>query len=256
MPPRSYRLVEPYAGFAGLTLRLLFGLDSPASRIGNKCKCAVDIGRKLVPMDGVVDRALLVDADPAVVNFWTYLPDLPTVLPPRLEGPARAVWERARKERNDPGAEGAAAWLTWTAGARGGIGGFKGEHKLRASVDGFIPARPSLLRRIVALAGRWKNVEVRLGNAEDIVFGPDDLAYLDPPYQGGVEGYDAATTIPDIVRTWTNAKAAARRAISSNAKRAYGPGVFGFDAQWVTIERAGQKRRSLTRVSDELLLIA
>lgn len=256
MPPRSYRLVEPYAGFAGLTLYLLFGMGSPASRIGNKTCYAPDIGRKLVPMDGVVDRALLVDADPAVVNFWTYLPDLPRVLPPRLEGPPRTVWERARKERSDPGAEGAAAWLTWTAGARGGIGGFKGEHKLRPSVDGFIPARPSLLRRIVALSGRWKNVEVRLGRAEDLVFAPDDLAYMDPPYQGGVEGYDATTDIPAIVQTWKNAKNAARRAISANAKRAYGPGVFGFDGQWVPVERTGQMRRSLTRSSDELLLIA
>lgn len=251
---RNYRLVEPYAGLAGLTCRVLFSVDSPVSRVGNKSKYAWDLSRLLIPTDGRVTSALLVDNDPAIVNFWTYLPELPKVLPPRLEGPPRIVWERARKERNDPGAEGAAAWLTWTAGARGGIGGFKGEHKLRPSVDGFIPARPSLIRRIVALAGRWRDVEVRLGLAEDVVFGPDDIAYLDPPYPGK-QGYDGDTNTPAIALTWSNARAARRRAISADGRQSYGRSIFGFDAQWTKLERRGQTRRSLTRTADELLLL-
>lgn len=250
------RLVEPYAGFAGLTLYALFRKEPPASRIGNKGKYAQGINERVVEPGEVIDRALLVDNDPAVVNFWTHIPDLPTVLPPLLMGAARPCWESARKDRATMGPHGAACWLIWTAGARGGIGGFKGAHKLRESVDGFIPSRDSLLKRVIALASVWKNVEVRHGLAEDIVFGPDDIAYLDPPYQGGVQGYDGETTIAAIAQTWANAKAARRRAISSNAKRAYGPSVFGFDAQWQPIPRYGQKRRSLTRTSDELLLVA
>lgn len=246
------RLVEPYAGFAGVTLHALFGHASPSSRIGNKSKYAESILERLVLEGETIDRALLVDNDPAVVNFWACIRALPPVLGPMLIGEPRAVWERARKDRATMGVHGAASWLTWTCGARGGIGGFKGAHKRRPNVDGFIPSRDALLQRIVALAAVWDHVEVRHSAAEDIVFGPDDIVYLDPPYTN-TQNYTGKTTATAILQTWVNAYAARRRAISSNVAGSYG---IGCDAQWLPVVRQGQFRRSLTRGSTEVMLVA
>jgi hypothetical protein len=47
-----------------------------------------------------------------------------------------------------------ARWLAWTAGTTGGVaggGGFKGSHKLRPAVDGFIPARVAMSGHLGAL---------------------------------------------------------------------------------------------------------
>lgn len=246
------RLVEPYAGLAGLSLWVLWGLSSPASRVGNKSKYAPSIAGELCA-DLTVDSALLVDADPAVVNFWKHVPQLPEALADRMgqAHKARPLWEAARADRDHLGPGGAAAWLLWTAGARGGIGGFKGGHKHRPNVDGFIPSRSSLLQRVRVLAECWDGrVAVQLGQAEDVVFGPDDIAYLDPPYPK-TQGYARKTTMDAILQTWEHARAAQVRGLSANAALA----AHFPSPNWVQIARRGQMRRSLTRSDEELLLV-
>jgi hypothetical protein len=248
------RLVEAYAGLAGLSLHVLFNCAPPASRIGAKSKYAAEIARRLIPEGVQVDRVLLIDADPAIVNFWRHIPQLPEALAARTtnELPAEVVWRQARAERLRPGPAGAAAWLLWTAGARGGVGGFKGKHKHRPSVDGFIPARKTLLQRVERLATCWNAVDVALCRAEDFRFGPDDIVYLDPPYPG-TQGYFAGTTLAQIQQTWANARWARARGLS--ADRALAQSFDTPESAWSLLPRRGQVRRSLTRDADELFLI-
>jgi len=153
--------VELCAGTAALSLRLHAGRNArpPVSRMGAKTGyadvilrvlglrpgqghtdgtrylwCEPDAGVRLL-LHAYTDRALATAAAD-IIRSW------------KDEDP-RALWERLRAEGPATCPEGLTArevarWVLWSAGTTGGNpghGGFKGLHKLRPAVDGFIPSR-------------------------------------------------------------------------------------------------------------------
>lgn len=64
------------------------------------------------------------------------------------------------------------------------MGGFKGKHKRRPNVDGFIPSRSTLASRVTAC--RTSGVTASRSRAQDL--DPRDFerswVYIDPPYHG------------------------------------------------------------------------
>lgn len=164
------------------------------------------------------------------------------------------MWDQARSDvaNGQPCAPG--DWLLYTAGARGGIGGFKGAHVHRPSVDGFIPAREALARRLRAFAEAPCQVEVVTGFAETMAPIPGATVYLDPPYQGrqgfaGAGGNPLASSLIALAGRWA---AAGCRVGISEAAPVPVPGARHVD---LTGRRAGQTRRSMTRDALEWLTV-
>lgn len=233
------RLVEGYAGMSALTLSY-FGLKPPASRIGAK----TGYTHALRPLLGQPERFVLVDADAALVQALRAMLRGAVDLTPYMDGDPKAQWLRARERRHDD----PSAWWVWTAGARGGIGGFKGKHKLRPSVDGFIPALPSLARRLQHIAQYDLPVDVVHGRAEAFAYAPGDVVYLDPDYRNA-QGYAASSSDADVCMAWTRATAAARIVVLSERD----PGALDLRPApaWRPIARRGQSRRSMTTTTCE-----
>lgn len=250
-------LVELYAGLASLTWHFM-QLRPPVSRIGAKTGYAVALARELdlnVPPAAV----LLVERDPLVANVLRVLtqPGDAALVANEVEAlgslPPRVAWERCRDSREDPAGthtERAARWLLHAAGARGGIGGFKGTHKLRPSVDGFIPSRASLVQRLRAWRSPPFPVEVRCCAAEVVVPLPRATVYLDPPYDGR-QSYGGGRVLPveTIALRW--AAVGCVVGISEGRPLAL-PGWRSVD---LTARRQGQYRRSLTRDACEWLTV-
>lgn len=246
--------VELYAGLAAVTLRL-FDEVPPVSRIGAKTGYAEAIIQAMqIPHP---DHVILVDSDHAVCNVLEVLFDngarglVANYIEERLAVPARELWITARARKLSMTVEGAACWLLFTAGARGGIGGFKGAHKLRPNVDGFIPARASLVRRLRDWRPRGQ-FEVRCGIAEDQPVIPGAWVYLDPPYENR-QGYGALSTVSPLAVALRWRQNGAHRVGISEARKLATTVV----AQHVdlTHARRGQTRFSLTQDSREWLTI-
>tara|TARA_R110000824_G_scaffold107837_1_gene254390 strand:+ start:2147 stop:2854 length:708 start_codon:yes stop_codon:yes gene_type:complete len=81
------------------------------------------------------------------------------------------------------GFEAAAKVILRLASTHGGceIGGFKGRHKLRPNVDGFIPSRASLAHRVRSFSCHERTTISRL-DISDLNPSPGDFVYIDPPY--------------------------------------------------------------------------
>lgn len=256
-------VVELYAGLAAWTLHL-HGERPPASRIGAKTGYAAEISNAL-RVRGVPKRVVLVEVDPQLANALQYLLHQPRQLASSVAqiresaGPIpREVWRAAKLQKHEPTAQGAAAWWIWTAGARGGIGGYKGRHKLRPNVDGFIPSLDALEKRI-SLLRPHPNIEIICGRAESIAPIPGAVVYIDPPYVG-TQGYVNAApdlqTVCAIARRWS--AAGCRVAVSYN--RPLAREVQGCLPGWRDVDlsalRRGQCRRSLTRSAVEWLVLS
>jgi len=254
-------VVELFAGLAAWTL-YMHDLRPPCSRIG----CKSGYAAALVEAFGVPDkpaRSLLVEADPQLANALRFLVRQPRDLARTIRllgGPSsepRAIWQRAKEEKAAGALLGAASWWIWTAGARGGIGGFKGAHKLRPSVEGFIPTLDSLQRRI-SLFPALDHVEVIHANAEAVPPMPGARVYLDPPYVGTqVYGGPAPSVeaVCELARQWRDEGALV--GVSYNRRLdTYAAGLPEWRALDLTERRRGQVRRSLTRTRDEWLTIS
>lgn len=138
-----------------------------------------------------------------------------------------------------------------TAARRGGVGGFKGKHKLRPSVNGFIPTIASLTKRVLALnldTARW---EVRCAKAGDLAAVPGCVVYLDPPYRGrqGYRDAGADATPEALFKRWV--QAGSRVGLSEGQRL----DVSGRCVD-LTNRRQAQFRRSLTRSRAEYLFVA
>lgn len=255
---RPIVFVELYAGLASVSLHL-FGYKPPVSRIGSKAGYAAAIVKEM-GLEGVrPDRVVLVEQNLAVVNVLRALtsPQGRKFLVESLRSavPTRDLWERWRKSRFRDPYEDAARWLLVTAGSRGGVGGFKGSHKLRPNVDGFIPSIPSLIRRIEAMQIEEGVFEVRDSFAGWQTPFKGSYVYLDPPYAGatGYGEHDAtaaefAPPVSSIAEEW--AKVARVVAVSERAK-----GLLPWRVVDLTRRRKGQARISLTRSTRELLYV-
>jgi len=167
---------------------------------------------------------------------------LPT-LPAEVHPDARAVEPRE-----------VARWLTITAGATGGVGGFKGLHCLRPSVDGFIPSRSSLSATIEAAEPIPATI---LPDAREVDPGhclpAGTIVYIDPPYVGTTK-YAADLPRAEVValaRKWSEAGAT----VCISEQVAIPELVAdGWEAIDISARRVGQ-RRTFSKQQSEFLTI-
>lgn len=246
------RFVELYAGLASVSLYIAGGYRPPVSRIGAKSGYAKAIVEALGAAE--CDSFLLVDADPSIARVLASLvsPIGRAVIADRLRSwpQSRQKWEELRAADDFRGHDEAARWLYVTAARRGGVGGFKGKHKLRPSVDGFIPTITSLVTRVLALNLDPTQWEVRCEKAGNIAAIPGCVVYLDPPYHDR-QGYPDAgdDTSPEVLfGRWA---AAGSRVGLSEGRRL---DVEGYCVD-LTEQRHAQSRRSLTRSNKEYLFV-
>lgn len=243
-------LIELCAGTAAVSLAALGCSRFPVSRIGNKHGWVAPILDALAVRD--VDAVTLVEADPRLAALLAALIStsdrdlMARAIEGALSEDSRVVWERARV------GSAPVDTLVWMAGARGGIGGYKGAHKLRPNVDGFIPSRLSLVRRLRAFTAPMSgSVTVLCKDACAIdprSFSPAAV-YIDPPYAGR-QGY--RITLDEPVETlavrWRDA---GHRVVVSEARALSGAD----ETHEITLLRRGQTRRSLTTNHAEWLSI-
>jgi len=228
----------------------------PVSRIGSKAGYADAILAAMGIAPGSLGSATVVETDPVMVVLLARLLSptcdrMADTLAELLDEPPEALWRRARDQRE----ESSVMALLWLAGARGGIGGFKGAHVRRPSVDGFIPSRQSLVRRVRAHAAfvRRARPEVRVvavdaSDLDPTHFTPDDV-YVDPPYSGR-QPYASILREPvaALAERWVSA---GHRVFVSEARRLSGASRHVS----LTDRRRGQTRRSLTVDCEEWLSV-
>lgn len=116
----------------------------------------------------------------------------------------------------DPSIE-AALRLCKVAGTFGGkeIGGFKGKHKLRPNVDGFIPNRRTIAERTLGFSKidptvQWKFFNQNAQTIEPPLCTKGTYVYLDPPYVGSESVYANSFSREDVLTTaikWADAGA-------------------------------------------------
>lgn len=142
----------------------------------------------------------------------------------------------------------AARALVILAGTHGGheIGGFKGKHKHRPNVDGFIPGLTSLAARI-KLASLRSLPPIRVYRyASEVVPIPGAVCYIDPPYEG-TTGYVHDLDRYQVLRLanrWTRAHA--RVAISERVSLVDELNGGKWKAVNISNDQHGQGRRSST----------
>lgn len=186
--------VELCAGLAAVAWSA-WGGKPPVSRQGTKTGLALRIRRLLGVRHPA--RAVLVERDPELCAVLRLLAGPPaareavaSVLEALADLPPEGCWRRA-----SAGEFGVVpSWLLRTAGARGGIGGWKGGD-LRGTLrtrdlgdGGFMPHRRNLARRLREfpdVAGAVTVVEGCAGSFFDVA---GAVVYLDPPYVG-TQGY-------------------------------------------------------------------
>lgn len=236
-------LIEPYVGLGAVGLHLLAGVKPPASRIGCKSGYAAQISTHI----GVVDQVLWSDADPALVQALQAMiegVDISTW----FGGDPHERWLEARENRFiDP-----ASWWVHLAGARGGIGGFKGGHIRRPNVDGFIPNRESLARRLDAIAALrlGDRVTITCERADQRFYESGAKVYFDPPYLNTTPYPDDPQQGVGLLTAWWRAHASGASMLLVSERDS----VYTLpDAEWHPLKRTGQNRRSLTTSDAELL---
>lgn len=244
--------VETYAGLAAVSLYLM-GETPPASRIGAKTGYAAEIVS--IARIEKETKFLLIDEDPLVCNLlrclFGYELRLAMVaeMVSTINEPPDQLWRLARSLRSLPGSSGAAMFLIHMAGARGGIGGFKGRHLRRPNVDGFIPNRKSLVDRVK----NWRaegDVQIIQSRVEDVVPPMGAKVYMDPPYIGRQQyNNKSSTDVLSVARKWHEA---GNEVFVSEAIPLDIPGAIHID---LTENKKGQKRRSLTTDDREWLTI-
>lgn len=234
----------------------LHGQQPPCSRIGSKWGYAPQICHALGLKGCELEDVWLVEADLALANAVAWLLRRPVDLANAVElaalGEPRNVWHRARdvaRESFPDTVEAAAAWWLWVAGARGGIGGFKGQHKLRPNVDGFIPGRISLIERI--RSSQPIPAQILTMDARDFDPPAGAIVYIDPPYHGA-QGYG-----PELPRGDVQRLASEWHSLGCTVGVSEREPLILTGARHVELTdlRAGQFRRSLTRSRVEWLTI-
>lgn len=262
------QIVEICAGTAAVSLAAVGLPRFPASRIGNKAGYADAILEKMGIRPGSVSSALLVDTDVELMLLMEQIVLHPREVAKGVEnllklGP-REAWEKAGKVLVDhetffSDSKRAARTLVRIAGARGGVGGFRGAHKLRPTANG-IPF--SLVERVRAFQS---SVDPKHGILTEHVwitycsdaweFSPSSpliqkraVVYIDAPYEGR-ENYGphkASGSVETLACKWASF---GFPVYVSEAK----PFALAAEFWDITNERKGQKRRSLTKNDYEFL---
>ncbi len=240
-------LIEPFSGMGSVSL-FSHSAKPPCSRIGNKTGYAHAISEEIGIEKNT--RSILVDCDMAIVAAMNSLLSNSVELALQIEsicdGDPLEVWKAAKKEsKTCP-----ASWWLWTAGARGGIGGFKGKHKLRPNVDGFIPSRSSLVSRIRSFPEI--DAVCVVGDARELEIPKKSIVYLDPPY-AETTGYGNSFTREDLLLLVERYREFQPLLIAISEKEPIM--VDGARHVNLTKRRRGQTRMSLTKSSNEWLTI-
>ncbi len=245
--------VELCAGSAAMTLYLM-GYGRPlVSYAGGKGGYAAAISR-ILKLERPTELTL-VDPSPwgrtlhALTSDKASCARVAELIKRWKDQPAKQLWERSGRhvELGDCDNQTFATYhLLLVAGTHGGHekGGFKGPHKLRSNVDGFIPKRETLVKRIEKLAKvDWPPLRViREEAAEIIPFG--DFCYIDPPYAKCNTKYSHEFPREDVIATakrWHEAGTSV--AISENEPI---PELVteGWHPINITNERKGQSRKN------------
>lgn len=241
-------LIELCAGTAAVSLAAMGASKFPCSRIGNKAGYVGPILEEL--RIARIEHALLVEADTRLASLLIALfqqrsreqmiKDIGAV----VGEDAHVVWRQAKKGSRP------ADTLLWMAGARGGVGGFKGAHCLRPNVDGFIPSRRSLIKRLADFQcpGEAHVIASDVGALHPGSLAPTAV-YIDPPYRGR-QGYREKLCEPvhELAQRWARY---GHRVVVSEASPL--PGCVS--CRDITKERRGQARRSLTICDSEWLSV-
>lgn len=200
-------LVEICAGSAALTRRLL--------RLG---KLVGFMGSKGRYVDQVIEAWGVPVPDHVVLNdpgYWGVIwdayhsgrfPEVAEFIECWEDVEARDLFDFLKKHRDegDP-ARRAATRLCLIASTYGGgeIGGFKGKHKLRPMVDGFIPSRKNLAKRVREFLPSTQ-ISATSQDASLVSPIPGSWLYIDPPYEGqsGYENTLSREQVLEIARRW------------------------------------------------------
>lgn len=243
-------LVEACAGSAAVTRRLL-GAGRILGYQGGKDGYADAIIQEWeVPKP---EKVLLNDPGSWGI-IWTWIiHDRRSVvehLGQLADKPPRELWQNLKRmglQESTP--EAAAMWLCRLAGTYSGaeIGGFKGAHKRRPNVDGYIPSRSTLAQRVKELS---LPVHMRATTAD---LGDLDVSgawvYIDPPYAGRT-GYLHSLSREKLVTNCLRLAKHNQVAVSESSE---------LDLPWRCVDlarrRKGQCRRN-SRNSAELLYLS
>jgi len=144
-----------------------------------------------------------------------------------------------------------AAHLYVVASTYGGFerGGFKGRHKHRPNVDGFIPSRQTIYERLKNLT--LPNIITATNkNALDIDPFPA-CVYIDPPYNGTTK-YTATLSRQDVIQTALRWKEVGSLVVVSECEPIKELVALGWKTVEITNKRHGQKRTN-TKSSQEWL---
>ncbi len=145
----------------------------------------------------------------------------------------------------------AASHLLVIASTYGGFekGGFKGKHKRRPNVDGFIPNRNSLAERVRSL-NIPSSMTAHHVDAESIEPFPA-LVYIDPPYRGTTK-YMASFSRESVVKTALKWSKVGSRVVISEGEPIEELVTLGWLCKEITKARNGQNRTN-TRSDRELI---
>lgn len=249
--------VELCAGSAAVTLKLLYNKSPIVSYSGSKRGYAeyilghfnlppyiedlnvilVDPGAWGKTLNIIKDRELCIQTSKIIESWEDKCPE--------------ELWRDTKKimETTTNDSMFTAAHLCQIAGTYGGceIGGFKGKHKDRPNVDGFIPSRKSIslrLRELSECIGKY-NVDIRILKKSALEIQPFECyVYIDPPYNKTKTKYVNNLSRQELVmiaKEWD--KVGAKIIISEN-EPVYELVNIGWKTKEITEHRKGQNRKN------------
>lgn len=180
-------LIELCAGSAAIT-RSMCGLGPLVGFMGAKDRYCDQI---LCEWDLAAQDKILLN-DPGVWgDIWTAISlgmsgEVAQTLELWAAKEARGLYYSLKSFRPSGPAEAAAAGLCLIAGTFGGgeVGGFKGRHRHRPNVDGFIPSRSTLASRVSACVPTGITVTRTMAQSLNPLDFERSWVYIDPPYDG------------------------------------------------------------------------
>lgn len=202
------RLIELCAGSAALT-RKMAGKPKIVGYMGAKDRYVDQIAE----IWGVPQFESFLLNDP---GFWGEIwesytqglfPDIADLIESWCNWDARELFDYCKKSRDfgDLCFRASARFCLLASTYGGGeIGGFKGRHKLRPSVDGFIPARANLVDRIRSFGTGDKRIQSSSNCAMQVEVFEGSYVYIDPPYKdlSGYEHHLKRSQVIDIAKRW------------------------------------------------------
>jgi hypothetical protein len=262
-------VIEPFAGSAALSM-FICSAKSPVSYAGSKAgyACTILSHLGLLPDDITTvvlnDPGIWGDIWPALVADTLKVAEEVDKLA-KSPGDARALYDGLmdRIQGAATAHQRAALCLCRIAGTFGSkeVGGFRGLHKNRPNVDGFIPSRHALVKRLAdlapALAAREfvctkldaRNVDVGRYLDKGRV-----IIYMDPPYLGSESVYQHKITRLDVVKLALEWASLGADVVVSEAAPIPELTAAGWKVVDISLDRVGQGRKNSRSASEKLTM--